>query len=73
MVDEAADFEACQMLTDNAENLSSAISEALHRTESASIRVMKKVGKVCIIKTDIHIIKIIMHASQTCWWSYLSL
>ena len=38
---EASDFEACQMLTDNAENLTSAISEALYRTKSAGIRVPK--------------------------------
>ena len=45
MTDEASDFEACQMLTDNAENLTSAISEVLHRTKSAGVRVTKK-GKV---------------------------
>ena len=33
------DLEACQMLTTNAENLSSAISKALYHTQSASIRV----------------------------------
>ena len=44
MVDEATDFQACQMLTDNAKNLSSAISEALCRTKSASLRVTKKVS-----------------------------
>ena len=42
MTDEASDFQACQMLTDNAENLTSAISEALHQTKSAGIRATKK-------------------------------
>ena len=37
--DEASDLEACQVLTTNAENLSSAISKALYHTQSASIRV----------------------------------
>ena len=37
--DEASDLEACQLLTANAKNLTSAISEALYRMQSASIRV----------------------------------
>ena len=37
-IDEEADLEACEVLTTNAENLSSAISKALHHTHSASIR-----------------------------------
>ena len=45
MTDERCDFEACQMLTDNAENLSSAISKALYHTQSASIRVTKETRK----------------------------
>ena len=44
-LDEAADFVACEMLTDNAEGLTSAISEALLRTRSARLRVTKKDGK----------------------------
>ena len=39
-IDEASDdLEACQVLTTNAENLSSAISKALYHTQSASIKV----------------------------------
>ena len=37
--DKEADIEACKILTTNAENLTSAISEALYYTHSASIRV----------------------------------
>ena len=37
--DEASDLEACQLLTANAKNLTSAISEALYHTRSASVRV----------------------------------
>ena len=39
--DEASDLEACQLLTTNANNLTSAISEALYRLQCASIRVAK--------------------------------
>ena len=41
MIDEASDMEACQLLTTNAKNLMSAISDALYHTQSASIRVAK--------------------------------
>ena len=41
MTDEASNFEACQILTDNAENLTMAISKALYCTKSAGIRVPK--------------------------------
>ena len=37
--DEASDLEACQLLTTNANNLTSAISEALYHVHSASLRV----------------------------------
>ena len=40
-IDEASDLEACQLLTANAKNLMSAISDALYHTQSASIRVAK--------------------------------
>ena len=46
MIDYSSDLEACKMLTINAENLTSAISEALHCTISASLRVKKKEEKV---------------------------
>ena len=39
LIDEASDLEACKLLTRNAKNLTSAISEALYHTQSASIRV----------------------------------
>ena len=39
IIDETSDLEACQMLTTNAKNLISAISEALYHTQRASIRV----------------------------------
>ena len=39
LIDEASDLEACKLLTRNAKNLTSAISEALYYTQSASIRV----------------------------------
>ena len=42
IIDEASDLEACQLLTANAENLTSAISEALDCTRSAYIRVAKE-------------------------------
>ena len=67
MIDEASDFEACQMLTDNAENLTSAISEALHRTKSAGIRVTKK-GKVANGKSAKPGIK--LHVALTCMNTY---
>ena len=56
MTDEASDLEACQMLTINAENLSSTISDALYCTQSASIRVTKetkkKLGLPHIVESD---------------------
>ena len=39
--DEASDLQACQLLTTNANNLTSAISEALYHLQRASIRVAK--------------------------------
>ena len=39
--DEASDLEACRMLTTNANNLNLAISEALHHSHSAGIRISK--------------------------------
>ena len=42
MTDERSDLEGCQVLTDNAENLTSAISKALYHTQCASIRVAKE-------------------------------
>ena len=42
IIDEASDLEACQLLTANAKNLTSAISEALDCTRSACIRVAKE-------------------------------
>ena len=55
--DEASDdLEACQMLTTNAENLSSAISKALYHTQSASIRVAmekrEELGLTYMMETD---------------------
>ena len=44
-IDEASDLEACQLLTANAKNLTSAISDALYHTQSASIRVAKAMRK----------------------------
>ena len=41
MIDEASDMEACQLLTENAKNLTSAISDALYHTQRASIKVAK--------------------------------
>ena len=41
MIDEASDLEACQLLTENAKNLTSAISDALYHTQRASIKVVK--------------------------------
>lgn len=38
-VDPAADKEATEMLTDNAQNLMKAVSDVLYSTEAASIRV----------------------------------
>ena len=39
ITDPAADQDASEMLTDNAENLMSAVSEVLFATEAATIRV----------------------------------
>ena len=44
-IDEAADLEACQLLTANAKNLTAVISDALYHTQSASIRVAKATRK----------------------------
>ena len=43
--DEASDLEACRMLTANAKNLTSVISEALNCTQSATIRVTEATRK----------------------------
>lgn len=54
IVDEASDIEACQMLTINAKNLTSAISEALYHTQSASLRVSKETRmELGLIQPDI--------------------
>lgn len=45
IIDKDSDREACQMLTDNAKELTSAISEALCHTHSACIRVNVEVKK----------------------------
>ena len=54
--DKEADLEACKILTTNAENLTSAISEALYYTHSASIRVAmatkEELGLLSICKID---------------------
>ena len=44
-LDEASDLEACQLLSANAKNLISAISDTLYHTQSASIRVVKATRK----------------------------
>ena len=46
LIDEASDLEACKLLTRNAKNLTSAISEALYHTQSASIRVAMATRKM---------------------------
>ena len=55
-IDERSDFEACRLLTDNAENLSTAISKALYHTQSASIRVTtekrEELGLTHVTETD---------------------
>ena len=55
-IDERSDFEACHLLTDNAENLSTAISKALYHTQSASIRVTmekrEELGLTHVTETD---------------------
>ena len=38
-------MEACQLLTENAKNLTSAISDTLYHTQSASIKVAKAKGE----------------------------
>ena len=45
MIDETSDIEACQLLTENAKNLISAISDALYHTQRASINVAKTKGE----------------------------
>ena len=39
--DEESNLKACQLLTRNAKNMTSAISDALHHTQSVSIKVVK--------------------------------
>ena len=52
----ASDLEACQLLIDNATNLTSTISQVLYRTQSASLRVAKetrkKLGLTQMAQTD---------------------
>lgn len=54
IVDKASDIEACEMLTTNAKNLTSAISDALYHTQSASLRVSKETRmELGLIQPDI--------------------
>ena len=65
-IDEAADLEACQLLTANAKNLTSAISDALYHTQSASIRVAKATREeLGLVQLNIEAISITGKPSHT--------
>ena len=67
IIDEASDLEACKLLATNAKNLSMVISETLHHTHTACIRIdeatKKKLGlsKIETVSGMLHQVSILSY------------